>query len=62
MRTTGMYIKKVFSWMTLCDSEGVWLSVTPTDDALIVALDFEGWNSDWLFRNVFSYVSRRAQY
>ncbi len=22
--------------------EGVWLSVTPTDDALIVALDFEG--------------------
>ena len=23
-------------------SEGVWLSVSPTDDALIVALDFEG--------------------
>ena len=22
--------------------EGVWMSVTPTDDALIVALDFEG--------------------
>ena len=22
--------------------EGVWLSVSPTDDALIVALDFEG--------------------
>jgi hypothetical protein len=23
-------------------SEGVWMSVTPTEDALIVALDFEG--------------------
>jgi hypothetical protein len=23
-------------------TEGVWMSVTPTDDALIVALDFEG--------------------
>jgi hypothetical protein len=22
--------------------EGVWMSVTPTDEALIVALDFEG--------------------
>ena len=22
--------------------EGVWMSATPTDDALIVALDFEG--------------------
>ncbi len=22
--------------------EGVWMSVTPTDDELIVALDFEG--------------------
>ena len=23
-------------------TEGVWMSVTPTDDALIVGLDFEG--------------------
>ena len=23
-------------------TEGVWMSVTPTDEALIVALDFEG--------------------
>jgi hypothetical protein len=23
-------------------AEGVWMSVTPTDDELIVALDFEG--------------------
>jgi hypothetical protein len=23
-------------------TEGVWMSVTPTEDALIVALDFEG--------------------
>ena len=23
-------------------TEGVWMSVTPTDDSLIVALDFEG--------------------
>jgi hypothetical protein len=22
--------------------EGVWMSITPTDDALLVALDFEG--------------------
>lgn len=25
--------------------EGVWLSVTPTKEALIVALDFEGWHT-----------------
>jgi hypothetical protein len=24
-------------------TEGVWMSVTPTDEELIVALDFEGW-------------------
>jgi len=48
MRTTGMV-----TWSPPClpyrterrFSEGVWMSVTPTDDTLIVALDFEGWFS-----------------
>ncbi|KAJ6484963.1 hypothetical protein DFH09DRAFT_1378006, partial [Mycena vulgaris] len=48
-------VGKSFSLNHLCDSsfagsamrttEGVWMSVTPTDDALIVALDFEGVHS-----------------
>ena len=28
-------------------TEGVWMSVTPTYDALVVALDFEGWLYSW---------------
>ncbi|KAJ6534677.1 hypothetical protein DFH09DRAFT_932195, partial [Mycena vulgaris] len=48
-------VGKSFSLNHLCDSsfagsamrttEGVWMSVTPTNDALIVALDFEGVHS-----------------
>ena len=43
MRTTGTIITnhlclRAYIWFT----EGVWMSVTPTDDTLIVALDFEG--------------------
>jgi len=45
MRTTGK-----ISFMSICHMnltiistiEGVWLSVTPTKDYLVVALDFEG--------------------
>jgi hypothetical protein len=31
-----------FAGSAMRTTEGVWMSVTPTDDALIVALDFEG--------------------
>ncbi|KAH9054520.1 hypothetical protein EDB87DRAFT_1701985 [Lactarius vividus] len=32
-----------FAGSAMRTTEGVWVSVTPTDEALIVALDFEGW-------------------
>ena len=31
-----------FAGSAMRTTEGVWMSVTPTEDALIVALDFEG--------------------
>ena len=34
-----------FAGSAMRTTEGVWMSVTPTDDALIVALDFEGFFS-----------------
>jgi hypothetical protein len=34
-----------FAGSAMRTTEGVWMSVTPTDDALIVALDFEGVDS-----------------
>ena len=42
MRTTGEH--PLYIWYTDLTStlEGVWLSVTPTKDYLVVALDFEG--------------------
>ena len=48
MRTTGMFSERPLCKirrLTAC-TEGVWMSVSPTDDALIVALDFEGELSD----------------
>ena len=45
MRTTGMGLWFLPPSLCRADrrvSEGVWMSVTPTDDTLIVALDFEG--------------------
>ena len=43
MRTTGMLVLQTRGTvLSLHVSEGVWMSVTPTDDELIVALDFEG--------------------
>ena len=33
-----------FAGSAMRTTEGVWMSVTPTKDALIVALDFEGWS------------------
>ena len=40
----GRYVRADFTWhrTKLMYSEGVWMSVMPTDDELIVALDFEG--------------------
>ena len=42
MRTTGEYAPFLFSMSLISIIEGVWLSVTPTKDYLVVALDFEG--------------------
>src|SRR5712675_1228017 len=45
MRTTGMFISphRLPNSTERSIPEGVWMSVTPTDEALIVSLDFEGW-------------------
>ena len=50
MRTTGTVVLPVIRDRAdiLIHAEGVWMSVTPTDNALIVALDFEGWNNNHL--------------
>ena len=43
MRTTGLSRMALYEvWRLTACLEGVWMSATPTDDALIVALDFEG--------------------
>ena len=44
MRTTGKLCLRAppEEQGTDVGTEGVWMSVTPTDDTLIVALDFEG--------------------
>jgi len=42
MRTTGQFRVVIIRIGKLTELEGVWMSVSPTDDALIVALDFEG--------------------
>lgn len=45
MRTTGMLRFSLVSTSEINDQyilEGVWMSITPTDEALLVALDFEG--------------------
>ena len=43
MRTTGWYqFSNFMPQLTIWTLEGVWMSVTPTSDALLVALDFEG--------------------
>ena len=42
MGTTGRYPYLIYGFYSDFYSEGVWLSVTPTEDYLIVALDFRG--------------------
>jgi hypothetical protein len=43
MRTTGTVIFSLQFYKVFTKyAEGVWMSVTPTESALIVALDFEG--------------------
>lgn len=43
MRTTGLFIpgKNLIDGSD-ATQEGVWMSVTPTDEILLIALDFEG--------------------
>jgi hypothetical protein len=36
------FVDTSFAGSAMRTTEGVWMSVTPTEDALIVALDFEG--------------------
>ncbi|KAK0239015.1 hypothetical protein EDD85DRAFT_527825 [Armillaria nabsnona] len=43
--TLNHLVDSSFAGSAMRTTEGVWLSVTPTDDALIVALDFEGVHS-----------------
>ena len=44
MRTTGIFSELLSPEIRVLSAylEGVWMSVSPTDDTLIVALDFEG--------------------
>ena len=44
MRTTGLFSEWPLPEIRVLTAslEGVWMSVSPTDDALIVALDFVG--------------------
>ena len=44
MRTAGLFLEWPATeiWVLTANLEGVWMSVSPTDDALIVALDFRG--------------------
>ena len=52
-----------FAGSAMRTTEGVWMSVTPTDDALIVALDFEGLSSRVSFSFLLMlFVNRRSQY
>lgn len=39
------FLDTSFAGSAMRCTEGAWLSLTPTDDALIVALDFEGTSS-----------------
>ena len=51
------FVDTSFAGSAMRTTEGVWMSVTPTKEALLVALDFEGmscsWflqgNADWVF-------------
>ncbi|KAK0467152.1 uncharacterized protein EV420DRAFT_1507486 [Desarmillaria tabescens] len=43
--TLNHLVDSSFAGSAMRTTEGVWLSVTPTDDALVVALDFEGVHS-----------------
>jgi hypothetical protein len=36
------FVDTSFAGSAMRTTEGVWMSVTPTEEALIVALDFEG--------------------
>jgi hypothetical protein len=36
------FVDASFAGSAMRTTEGVWMSVTPTEDALIVAMDFEG--------------------
>ena len=51
MRTTGMLTHIYHNFLQCVDKafilEGVWMSVTPTQESLIVALDFEGTKSNY---------------
>lgn len=40
------FVDTSFAGSAMRCTEGAWLSVTPTDDELIVALDFEGMSTN----------------
>jgi len=52
--TLNHLVDTSFAGSAMRTTEGVWMSVTPTKEALIVALDFEGKSfADFVLSNLF---------
>lgn len=51
-----------FAGSAMRTTEGVWMSVTPTDDALIVALDFEGLSPSSLILRIITDSIRQQEF
>ena len=51
-----------FAGSAMRTTEGVWMSVTPTDDALIVALDFEGLSSSGFILRIITDSIRQQEF
>ena len=62
--TLNHLVDTSFAGSAMRTTEGVWMSVTPTKEALIVALDFEGTSVvEFVLGNPCSYhLCRRPQY
>ena len=63
--TLNHLVDTSFAGSAMRTTEGVWMSVTPTKEALIVALDFEGTESvvEFILGNPCLYhLRRRPQY
>ena len=52
------FVDTSFAGSAMRCTEGVWLSVTPTQDALVISMDFEGTTLLQQFLNIGLYVYR----